>query len=119
MLKHFLQIYKAIKIVINNSNSKAFKNKSLILSQIELIYLNNILNNILIFVKATTELQAGEYPTIYYIIPEVYKIYSKLYKAKYKYKVSLIFKKEGLTNISLTSSIITNIYNKLYINYII
>jgi hypothetical protein len=93
MLKHFLLIYKAIKIVINNSNSKAFKNKSLILSEIELIYLNNILNIISIFVKAITKLQAENYPTMYYIIPEVYKIYSKLDKAKYKYKVSSIFKK--------------------------
>ena len=92
MLKHFLHIYKAIKIVINNSNLKAFKNKSLILSKIELIYLNNILNIISIFVKSTTKLQAENYPTIYYIIPEVYKIYSKLDKAKHEYKVSLIFK---------------------------
>jgi hypothetical protein len=89
MLKHFLHVYKAIKIVVNNSNSKAFKNKSLILSEIELIYLNIIL----IFVKATTKLQAENYPTIYYIIPEVYKIYSKLEKAKHEYKVILIFKK--------------------------
>jgi hypothetical protein len=89
MLKHFLHVYKAIKIVVNNSNSKTFKNKSLILSEIELIYLNIIL----IFVKATTKLQAESYPTIYYIIPEVYKIYSKLEKAKHEYKISLIFKK--------------------------
>jgi hypothetical protein len=89
MLKHFLHVYKAIKIVVNNSNSKTFKNKSLILSEIELIYLNIIL----IFVKATTKLQAENYPTIYYIIPEVYKIYSKLEKAKHEYKVILIFKK--------------------------
>jgi hypothetical protein len=31
MLKNFLHLYKAIKVVINNFNSKAFKNKSLIL----------------------------------------------------------------------------------------
>jgi hypothetical protein len=93
MLKHFLHIYKAIKIVINNSNSKAFKNKSLILSEIELIYLNNLLNILSIFVKATTKLQADAYPTIYYIIPEVYKIYLKLEKAKLEYKVSFFLKK--------------------------
>ena len=88
MLKNFLHIYKAIKVVINNSDLKAFKNKSLILTEIELIYLNNILNIISIFVKTTTKLQAEAYPTIYYIIPEVYKIYSRLEKFKVEYKVS-------------------------------
>ena len=71
MLRDFLHIYKAIKVVINSSKSKAFKNKSLILIDIEIIYLNNILNIISIFIKATTKLQAEKYPTIYYIIPEV------------------------------------------------
>ena len=56
MLKNFLHIYKAIEVVINNSKSKAFKNKALILINIEIIYLNNILNNISIFIKATTKL---------------------------------------------------------------
>jgi hypothetical protein len=56
MLKDFLYIYKAIKVVINSSKSKAFKNKSLILTNIEITYLNNILNIILIFIKAITKL---------------------------------------------------------------
>jgi hypothetical protein len=56
ILKNFLYIYKAIKVVINSSNSKAFKNKSLVLTNIEIIYLNNILNIILIFIKAITKL---------------------------------------------------------------
>jgi len=56
MLKDFLYIYKAIKVVINSSKSKAFKNKSLVLTNIEIIYLNNILNIISIFVKAITKL---------------------------------------------------------------
>jgi hypothetical protein len=56
MLKDFLHIYKAIKVVINSSKSKAFKDKSLILTGIEINYLNNILNNILIFIKATIKL---------------------------------------------------------------
>ena len=56
MLKHFLYIYKAIKVVINSFKSKAFKDKSLILTDIEITYLNNILNIISIFVKATTKL---------------------------------------------------------------
>jgi hypothetical protein len=56
MLKSFLYIYKAIRVIINTSKSKAFKNKSIVLIDIEIIYLNNILNNISIFVKATTKL---------------------------------------------------------------
>jgi hypothetical protein len=56
MLRDFLNIYQAIKVVINNSNSKAFKDKSLILTDIEIIYLNNILNIIFIFVKGTMKL---------------------------------------------------------------
>jgi hypothetical protein len=78
ILKNFLYIYKAIKIVINSFNSKTFKNKSLLLTNIEITYLNNILNIISIFIKAITKLQAENYPTIYYIISEVYKIYNKL-----------------------------------------
>jgi hypothetical protein len=56
MLKNFLYIYKAIRVVINTSKSKAFKNKSIVLTDIEIIYLNIILNIISIFVKATTKL---------------------------------------------------------------
>jgi len=90
MLKHFLHIYKAIRVVITSSKSKAFKDKSLILINIEIIFLNNILNIISIFVKATTKLQAENYLTIYYIIPKVYKIYNKLENFKIKFKVSYI-----------------------------
>ena len=92
MLKHFLHSYKAIKAVINSLNLKAFKDKAIILEEYELIYLNNILNVILIFVKATTKLQAENYPIIYYIIPEVYRIYSRLEKFKSEFKVSFILK---------------------------
>src|ERR1700693_5013848 len=92
MLKNFLHIYKAIEVVINSSNSKSLKNKSLVLSNIEITYLNNILNVISIFVKATTKLQAENYPTIYYIIPEVCKIYNKLENFKREFKVSLFLK---------------------------
>ena len=98
MLKNFLYIYKAIKVVINSSNSKAFKNKSLVLTNIEITYLNNILNIISIFIKATTKLQAENYPTIYYIIPEVYKIYNKLENFKKKFKVSLFLNSSYIIN---------------------
>ena len=56
MLKNFLYIYKAIEVVINSFKSKAFKNKALILINIEIIYLKNILNIIIIFVKAIIKL---------------------------------------------------------------
>jgi hypothetical protein len=56
MLKNFLYIYEPIKVVINSSKSKAFKDKSLILIDIKINYLNNILNIISIFIKAITKL---------------------------------------------------------------
>jgi len=56
MLRDFLHIYEAIRAVINSSKSKSFKNKNLILTNIEIKYLNNILNIISIFIKATTKL---------------------------------------------------------------
>ena len=102
MLKDFLHVYKAIEVVINSSKSKAFKNKSLILTNIEINYLNNILNIISIFIKATTKLQAENYPTIYYIIPKVYKIYKKLDDLKTEYKVSLFFISLKIINKILT-----------------
>jgi hypothetical protein len=36
-----------------------------------------------------TKLQAENYPTIYYIIPEIYKIYNKLENFKKEFKVNL------------------------------
>jgi hypothetical protein len=80
MLKDFLHIYKAIK------------NKSLILTNNEIIYLNNISNILLIFIKATIKLQADNYPIIYYIIPKVYKIYTRFKSFKSSFKVSFILK---------------------------
>ena len=56
MLKNFLHIYKAIKSVIQASDSKAFKNKSLILTDWEIKDLNSILNIISIFIKTTIKL---------------------------------------------------------------
>jgi len=91
MLRDFLHIYEAIKVVINSSKSKAFKDKDLILTDIEIIFLKNILDIISIFIKATIKLQTEKYPTIYYIIPEVYKIYNKLNDLKVKYKVSYFY----------------------------
>ena len=88
MLRDFLHIYEAIRAVINSSKSKSFKNKNLILTNIEIKYLNNILNIISIFIKATTKLRAENYPIIYYIILEVYKIHNRLKNFKDTFKVS-------------------------------
>jgi hypothetical protein len=89
MLKNFLHIYEAIKVVINSSKLKAFKNKSLLLTNIKIIFITNILKIISIFVKTTTKLQAEKYPIIYYIIPEVYKIYTRLENFKTEFNISL------------------------------
>jgi len=89
MLFNFIHIYKPIKVVINSFKSKAFKNKGLILTNNKVEYLKNILNIIQIFVKTTTKLQAENYPTIYYIILEVYRTYTRLENFKTNFKVSL------------------------------
>jgi hypothetical protein len=96
MLKDFLHVYNAIRVVINNSKAKTFKNKSIILTNNKLIYLKNILSIIEIFVKVTTKLQAENYPTIYYIILEVYKIYIRLEGFRDSFKVSNFFKRNQI-----------------------
>ena len=53
MLNNFLNLYKPINIVIQNSNNKAFKDKKLLISEEELLYLKNTLLILKIFVKAT------------------------------------------------------------------
>ena len=70
MLKDFLHVYNAIKVIINSLKLKDFKN-------IELNYLRNILNILTIFIKVTIKLQAKNYPILYYIILEIYKIYNR------------------------------------------
>ena len=72
-------------------NLKTFKNKSLILINIKLIYLKNILNIIFIFIKVIIKFQVEKYPIIFYIILKVYKIYKKLKDFKIKFQVSFIF----------------------------
>ena len=56
MLYNFLALYKPIKSVITISDSKAFKNKKLILEDKEIQFLKNCLEIISIFVIATTKL---------------------------------------------------------------
>jgi hypothetical protein len=93
MLKDFLHLWPAIKIVISLSNSKAFKKnkKILLLKDFEITYLENCLKIFNIFVKATTKLQAEKFPTIYYLIPEVYNIYNRLKNVKKELNVSSDF----------------------------
>jgi len=75
MLNNFLKLYKPINIVIQNSNNKAFKDKKLLISDKELLYLKNTLLILKIFIKATNKLQANKYPTIYYTLLLLYSIY--------------------------------------------
>jgi hypothetical protein len=91
MLYNFLNLYKPIKSVISISESKAFKNKAIDLSNTDIKYLENCLQILLVFVKTTTKLQAENYPTAYYIIPDVYNIYYKLEKLKEEFKNASIF----------------------------
>jgi hypothetical protein len=78
MLKNFIALYTPIQAVVTISKSKAFKDKRILLSKIEIQYLKNYLSILSIFTRATTKLQAEEYPTIYYLIPEIYRIYNRL-----------------------------------------
>ncbi len=94
MLKDFLYLWLAIKSVINLSESKLFKKnkESLLLKDIDITYLEKCLKIFSIFVKATTKLQAENYSTIYYLIPEVYSIYTKLDNIKNELNVSKYLK---------------------------
>ena len=89
MLKNFLHFYEPIKATINSS-TLTFTNNSLLLTDIEITWLENVLAILAIFVKATTKLQAENYPTIYYIIPEVFLIYTKLENFRANLQVSLL-----------------------------
>jgi len=91
MLYNLLALYKPIKSVITISNSKAFKNKNIILIDKEILFLENCLEIVSVFTKATTKLQAEKYPTIYYLIPLIYQIYKKLEALLEKFKVSFYF----------------------------
>ena len=92
MLKYFLNLWPAIKSVINISDSKAFKkNKDILsLTDSDIAYLEKCLKIFSIFIKATTKLQAEKYPTIYYLIPEIYKIYTRLESIRDKFNISLL-----------------------------
>lgn len=93
MLKEFINLWPAIKSVIISSNSKFFqKNKqALLLRDIDISNLKQCLRVFAIFVKVTTKLQAEKYPTIYYIIPEIYNIYLRLENIRDEFNVSNFF----------------------------
>jgi hypothetical protein len=80
MLINYLNLRPAIEVAINRSSVEYFKkNKTiLILSARELNYLENCSKIFSIFIKPTTKLQAEKYPTIYYLLPGIYKLYTKL-----------------------------------------
>ena len=88
ILIHYLYLIKVINTIINLSDTKAFKDNKLILSENEIKYLENYLKIFKIFVKATTKLQIEKYSIIYYLISEVYIIYNKLENLKEKLNIS-------------------------------
>jgi hypothetical protein len=90
MLNNYLNLRPAIEVAINRSSAEYFKkNKAtLILSAQELNYLENCSKIFSIFIKPTTKLQAEKYPTIYYLLPEIYKLYTKLKALKEEINVS-------------------------------
>ncbi len=92
MLRDFLNLWEAIKVVISISTSKNFKKnkESLLLSDSEIEYLERCLKIFTIFVKVSTKLQAEKYPTIYYLMPEIYKIYNKLEATKSEFNISIL-----------------------------
>jgi len=90
MLRDFLNLWQAIKVVIQLSTSKNFKKnkESLLLKDNKIEYLKKCLKIFNIFVKASIKLQAEKYPTIYYLIPEIYKIYNRLEAIKQEFNIS-------------------------------
>jgi len=91
MLKDFLDFKKPINIVINISESKAFKSKDLFISQNEYKYLKDCLTILKMFVLATKKLQGHQYSIIYYTIPFIYQIFTQLEILQKQYKVSIYF----------------------------
>jgi hypothetical protein len=89
MLKEFLNLWPALKSVISVSDTKFLKKHRnvLLLKDYDITYLEKCLKILIVFVKATTKLQAEKYPTIYYIIPEIYNIYNRLDLLKEEFNV--------------------------------
>jgi hypothetical protein len=88
MLKNFLNIWPVMIIAMRISDTKIFKKNNIYLTNYEIGYLEKVLKILEIFVKATTKLQAEVYPTIYYMVPEIYAIYSRLDQIKKELYVS-------------------------------
>ena len=80
MLRNFLYLWPAIQSVILSSDSKMFKKNRILLnlSDADIEHLKKCLCIFEVFILATTKLQAEKYPTIYYILPFIYNIYSEL-----------------------------------------
>jgi hypothetical protein len=91
MIKNFINLIEPINTTISISRNKAFKNRNLIISENEKIYLKNTLLILKVFVKATNKLQGDKYPTIYYTIPLVYQIYNSLESLRNELEVSFKF----------------------------
>jgi hypothetical protein len=90
MLSKYLNLRPAIEVAINRSSVEYFKkNKNiLIFLARELNYLENCSKIFFIFIKPTTKLQAEKYPIIYYLLLEIYKLYTRLDNLKRKINIS-------------------------------
>jgi hypothetical protein len=88
ILKNFLNIWPVMIIAMRISDTKIFKKNNIYLTNYEIGYLEKVLKILEIFVKATTKLQAEVYPTVYYMVPEIYAIYSRLDQIKEELYVS-------------------------------
>jgi hypothetical protein len=90
MLNNYLNLWPAIEVTINRSSAEYFKKNKAILtfSARELNYLENCSKIFSIFIKPTIKLQAEKYPTIYYLLPEIYKLYIKLEALKGEINIS-------------------------------
>ncbi len=77
MLSRFLQLYSAIRSLIEISKNISNKHQ-LHLSIEDIQYLNDCFDIFKIFVKATNKLQADKYSTIQYIYLFIYQIRLRL-----------------------------------------
>ncbi len=93
MVNNYLNLQPAIEVAINQLSTEYFvKNKTiLILLAQELKYLENCSKIFSIFTKPTTKLQAEKWPTISYLLLEIYKLYTKLQDLKREINVSFYF----------------------------
>jgi hypothetical protein len=78
MLKNFISYWESIKAVIYAFEETFKKKEDILFSNSDINYLKLVLYTLSIFIETTTKLKAKNYPIIYYIIPYIYILHSKL-----------------------------------------